>query len=295
MKILVTGLWFPLGTNVVIRDTFRRMGHTVITAGPCFGDCIPWAGMMVLDGKKQLPDAIVDWDNRLTISDIEAEHGKFDLVVQCDSQLYMDGATCPNVCYACDNHVADYPYLGKYDIFFGSHSWGVGHEHKTFSWLPGGWEPHAVDLRLERRYDVCIVGSMYEQRMNVVKYLLTKNVTILLGWGRLYEEWNYLYNLAKMTVVEPCNNDVSGRVFNHFRQGTLVIMPRGITDIEKMGIKDMVHYLGYDDEYEMWEQVQRARDSYFRETITGRAKAWVVPHSWDAHLEVVLKRAGGKT
>jgi hypothetical protein len=295
MNILVTGLWFPLCTPVVFRDAFRRMNHDVTTVGPCFGEVIPWGGMMILPGKAQTPDVEGLWDDHLTVTDVEEKAGKrFDLVLQCDANYFIERGDYKGsfICYACDNHVLEYGHIDEYDLFFASHSWANHHEHPKFRWLPGGREPHAVDLGLERRYDVCIIGTMYQQRHEIIKLLLVKNVTMLLGWGRLYEEWNYLHNLALATVVEPCKNDLSGRVFNHFAQGTLVLMRRGIPDAEKIGMKEWVHYLPYGDPREIPDLLKIARDKQARRVFTERAKVWVQEHTWERMLQILIDEAG---
>lgn len=290
MNILVTGLWFPLGTNVVIRDALRRSGHSVTTAGPCFGDIIPWGGMMELPGKAQVPDVKLPWLTKTTVPEIQAMTGKaFDLVIQCDPEYYLSGAACPSVIYASDNHVVKSSHIDECNLLFGAHSWGFHSDHEKFRWLSGGREPHAKDLGLERRYDVCMIGTMYEQRADVVKALLCKNITMLLGCGRLWDEWNYLYNLARCAVVEPCNGDLSGRVFNHFAQGCLVVMRAGVKDADKAGIRPFVHYLPYANETEMVEAVKKGRDPHFHKLMTGRAKDWVEPVTWEQAMVYLIK------
>lgn len=296
MNILISGLWFPLGTDVVLRDAFRRMGHRVYTVGACFGDVIPWGGMMTLPGKAQLPDVEMTWDARLTVSEIEERIAdKIEFVLQCDPNFYIERgeSAAPNVCYASDNHVLQYPHIDDYDIFFAAHSFAHHKEHPKFRWLPGAREPHAYDMHLERRYDVCMIGTMYQQRYDVVKVLLSKNVNMLLGCGRLFEEWNYLHNLALATVVEPCNADLSGRVFNHMAQGTLVIMRRGLVDAEKIGMRESMHYLSYEHLEELPERIRIARDPHARKVLTERAKVWVEPHTWESRLETMLREVFG--
>ncbi len=76
-------------------------------------------------------------------------------------------------------------------------------------------------------------------------------------------------------------------------QGCLVLVDRGITDLDKLGFREQFHYLAYGDHGEMVENVKRARDERFRKTIVMQAKEAVKAHSWRARAQELIRVVGG--
>lgn len=301
MRVLITAPFFPICTGLVFKKAFEEIGWEVITAGPSQGAFIPWAGGMLLDGQGYIPDAEVKENTKITVQDLELMYGKFDLVLQNDANFVLkSNGSVPNVCFLSDNHVISYPHVDEFDYIFGAHSWANHHDHPRFHWLVGGWEPHCYDMGIPRPFDVALVGNVYDSRFEAIKVMLRKNVTMVLGWGQLNENFNLIYNSCKMAVVVPCFKDLSGRVFNHMRQGNLVIMERGVVDAPLIGLKEGVHYLafGTGGEYDLgtwWtlmEAIQFGRDPHLRKVITDRAKAFVEPWSWVRTVHEMLQVCG---
>ena len=58
-------------------------------------------------------------------------------------------ASVVNAAYDCDNHVRDWPDAGRFDRFFGAHSWANNSGKENFYWLPCSYDPEeSYDLGL---------------------------------------------------------------------------------------------------------------------------------------------------
>ncbi len=292
--ILLIGHWFGSCVGAKFAEGFRQADCEVFTAGTTWGHYTPWAGGTMI-AQKFVPD-VQFHEARLpsyheimdALADMHCIDG-VDLVVHFDPHLVVKEAPVPRVLYMADSHVRAYDPQ-QFDLVFGAHSWGVCSDEANFRWLPLAHNPkECFDMGQARTIDVALVGCMYEYRLEAIKFLLRKDVTLLLGWGRVGEERNSLYNQARMALVVTHSGDLSDRLFANMAQGCLVLADRGIRDLDKLGAQEGLHYLAFGEPYEMLEQVQRGRDSDYRKTITTWAKEWVKPHTFAARASEILK------
>ncbi len=292
-RILMTSLWLPVCVAVKLRKGFERCGYEVVTFGPTMGRYMPWAGGTLVsesyviesDIPMLMHEAPYQWSD---VKELTGE--RFDVVVQMTPGTNIQGVTgVPNVCYAADNHVLQYP-VEEFDLFFAAHSWGEGNDKPNFRWLPLAHDPQVnFDMDMPRMVDIALIGCIYPHRLDAIQYLLRKNVTLLINWGRILSEANELYNMARCALVYSHSHDLSDRVFENMAQGCLIVADRGITDMDKIGLQESVHYLGWGDYYELLEQIERGRVDEYRQHIVERVKDWVRPHTWQARAAAILK------
>jgi hypothetical protein len=292
MKILLVGYWFGCCVGRHFYKAFKQLGHDTIAAGTTWGNYIPWAGGTMLS-TSFIPDMIMHQTAIPTYRAIcEYVGSDFDFVLHFDPHMVISDAPVPKILYAPDCHVRDYD-PGKFDLVFGAHSWGIHSDAENFRWLPLGYDPdECYDKQLDRPIDVGMIGCVYERRLEAIKLLLRKNITLLTAWGRSGEEWNDLYNMVKMALVVTHSGDLSDRLFANMAQGCLVLADRGIVDLGKLGAKEGIHYLAFGSDWELIEQIQRGCDDVYRGVIVTWAKDWVKKHTWQARVIEMLDIVG---
>ncbi len=296
MRILLASIWFPVCLPRHFDKWLRRLGCDVKLAGPTFGRYMPWmGGTLMPEAMAVKPDFVYPFNETPTYGEVADRLGGFDMVLSFDAGSVPRDVpdSVLNVAYDCDNHVRDWPQAERFHRFFGSHSWAHNSGKENFRWSPCSCDPEVDrDLGWERHVDVAMVGCVYEHRMDAVKTLLVKNVTVLGGWGFVGAEWNRLYNLCRCALVLSHSHDLSDRFMSNMAQGCVVLADRGITDAERIGARDNVHYMSYGSWWELVEGVQRARVDEWRRYLVANAKALAAKHTWEARCRELLAEVG---
>lgn len=296
MRILLSCIHYPVAAGRFMFWALRGLGHEVLTVGPAVGPYLPWAGERNLEPYEWKPDVAVSYDGSgamRTTTDwaIQKLEVKPDLIIQMDANFIMQGKPpCPNVLYAIDNHVGAYGAYETFDRIFIAHSWGAMHYLPQSEWLPCAYdEKQHYDKGLARPGEVVIVGANYGPRFELVEFLRGRGVDVLATTGPIYEEYNALYNMAKIALVKSVKGDLAMRVFENMAQGCLVVADRA-PDIAKAGFVDGVHYLGYDSPAECHAAISWARHNWgAAQAIIANAKQAVKPHTWEARARRILE------
>lgn len=288
-RILLGAIHTPVTAARSIYWALRDMGHEVITAGP-FQNVMDWAGSK--------PLYCYEWQPHIdTTKPLYPLTWKPDLVLQID-WVTNPIAGVPNVLYAIDNHVGDYGGGDGFDKIFVGHSWGHLAELPNAEWLPAGYDPryHKHLERQARKTDVLMIGNLYPNRVELIAELGRLDIGGLL-WtnsGHAWEDYNAVYNDARIALVKSKCGDLSGRVFEHMAAGCLVVMDR-VRDADKIGLVEGEHYLGYDTPDECADVIRSAltvkewdRDKF----IAADGHKWVQPHTWDARAKTILESVG---
>jgi hypothetical protein len=294
MRVLVVAHWFPLTVAQHFAKAFRQEGNEVVTIGPTWGHWIPWCGGTMLP-KANLPDITIPPGTIVRYEKIKEAVGDIDLIFCLEPHpLVIDiPKSTVSVGQATDNHVRDV-FAEEFDWQFIAHSWGRGADAKNVKWLPCAYDPEEnFDMGLERDIDLAMIGCIYQHRFDAVTYLVNHNVTVNLAWGRINPEWNALYNRAKTALCFSYAQDASDRILENMAQGCAVIADRGIADLEKMGIREMQHYLAFENHAELVEHVEQCRDEDFRQTIVQRAKHALAGQTWQDRIREIVKVTGG--
>jgi hypothetical protein len=282
MNILVACIHYPVCSGRYIAAALRRLGHEVRTVGPTTGADI-W-GMSVDMKWAWTPDyadpALVPWDAWPP-----------DLVITADSGYSIAGRLpCPHAVWGQDNHVRDYRLPGaEFDALFLAHSWGQRMGEPNAHWLPPCHDPTVcTDLRLERDLDVVMVGYPYAERMAMVQALAAAGLKVVAVLGAVYDDYNTLYNRAKIALVRSIAGDVTNRVFENAAQGCCVLADRA-RDFEKLDWRAYRDYVPYSDAADLAHKATSLlQGGKWREYAQlGQMKAR--QHTWDARCQTLLK------
>jgi hypothetical protein len=295
MRVLIAANWFPLTIAQHLVKAFRQEGHEVVTIGPAWGHWIPWTGGMLLPTMNKPDMEIAPLPYRVEYAEVKEKHGDFDLVMCFEPHPMVVGI--PNgivsTGYAVDCHVRK-TFPAEYDWQFVSHSWGDGADAPNARWSPCAYDPEEnFDMGLERDVDACLIGCIYQHRIDTAMQLINRNVTVLLAWGRVNPEWNLLYNRARVGLCLSHSKDASDRIMANMAQGCLVVCDRGIKDLEKMGLVEYYHYLAFEGIGELVEKIEQARDNTFRRVMVARAKEAVKTQTWRDRTRAIIAVVGG--
>lgn len=303
MRILLSTIHYPVAASRYVYWALKRMGHEVITVGPAVGPFLPWANGTNLEPYEWKPDIAMGpseygQHNASPLKDALALlHTPPDLIIQMDAHFVMGGkAPCPNVLWAIDNHLERYGAYDTFDRIFIAHSWGYMHELPNAEWLPCAHDPlhhFVIDESAPRPYDVMVIGVGYPQREAVVAALRGAGIKVLASTGKIYSEYNRLYNQAKIALVVSSQHDLAMRVFENMAQGCLVVADEE-PDMAKAGFEDGVHYLQYRTLSEAVATVGDAlkyHGSARIDEIAMRAREAVKPHTWQSRIERILEAA----
>lgn len=295
-KILVAAIHYPIASGRYIARALRRMGHDVRTTGPYTGRDV-W-GMTLPEGSEWKPDIELGGDFNVpkkSMIDFAPE-----LIITCDSAIAIHNAremmNCPHVVYGVDNHVRDYQVGVDYDHLFLAHSNGYRIGEENITWLPCAYDPewHIVTTPWEqRKYHAAMVGVMYEDRAKIVEGL-SKHLRVIAGTGAIMEAYRDLYNQALISVCSSVKQDMAQRVFETAAMGNLILSDR-VPDMDKLGMVDGVHYVGYDTPEDAVSKALEIVNDWEPERVKAMIDAsleWVKPHTWANRCKLILETVG---
>ena len=299
MKVLLSCRHYPVAAGRYVYWALRRMGHEVVTVGPAEGAFLPWANGTNLEPYEWKPDIplspapfgsqvfapLSDALNRLATPP--------DLIIQMDAHFVMGGkAPCPNVLWMIDNHLTPYGEYEQFDRIFIAHSWGYGKDESHAEWLPCAHDPQhhfVIDENAPRPFDVAVVGVMYPQRQQMIEALRAAGLKVFAAQGAIYEQYNRIYNAAKVALVVSSKRDVAMRVFENMAQGCLVVADEA-ADMERCGFRYGEDYVSYANVSECVSGIKAAlANDRARNEIIRNARAAVAPHSWENRVKHILE------
>ena len=275
MKILITCIHYPIASGRYMARAFRRLGHDVRTEGQSTGTKI-WG---------------MDADER-HIWQPDREKGFIpDLVIHADSAYVghrLNGV--PLILWGMDNHVRDYAG-GDYDVMFFAHSWGARMTEPNAHWLPPGYDPQAhIDLGGERDIDVLMIGYPYRERVEILAAMDASGLKNTVGMlGPLFDEYNALYNRAKIALVKSVCGDLTTRFFENLAQGCCVLADTA-PDIDRLGFIAGTDFWPYASAQEAVEAAQALLEDDHWRALAAAGKEKVAPHTWDARALELLRR-----
>jgi hypothetical protein len=279
IKILITATHYPVASGRYIAEAFRRLGHDVKTAGPCTGADV-W-GIKVDERHVWNPDRF------------GPEFAPIDLWIHADSAYSLDPDEYdhPMVLWGVDNHARD--YAGRdYAAMFLAHSWGARMTEHNAHWLPCAYDPfHFYDAGLDRRNDVACIGVPYEPRQEIVMKMRAAGLNVYAGLGALYEEYNAIYNTAKIALVKSFNGDLAQRFFENMAQGCCVLSDY-TPDAIRLGFEPYKDFWVYNGADEATAAAKWLIESGEWQRIARNGWNKVQGHTWDARAEQLLRVMG---
>ncbi len=249
MKVLLSYIGYPVSAGKYFKKALRGMGCEVIHLGPDAKGTIPWQPDTDFSAYADKPDIALDYPSPhiYPMESALEKSGEVDLVIQMDAHFHLVGKSpVPNIVWMIDNHAANYNESVKdADVIFGAHSWGYHHEDKNFVWLPCAYSPedHFQIPDIPKQLDLMFLGVVYPHRAQFLNEL-SKYGKVGMGAGVLGKEYNAAYNTARMGFCLSLGGDVPMRVFENAAQGLMPFCDLQ-RDLDKLGLKDGVHYIGF--------------------------------------------------
>lgn len=301
-RILVAAIHYPIASGRYIARALRRMGYDVKTVGPYTGRDV-W-GMTLPEGSEWKPDIGMDYvEGDEKLASLTAHADSFsewlpDLLITADAHFTYTGEilSIPHVVYGVDNHVRDYRH-GDFDHLFLAHSNGYRIGEENITWLPCAYDPewHTVTTPWnQRKYHAAMVGVMYQDRFLIVQGL-SQHLRVIAGAGAIMEAYRDLYNQSLISICKSIKGDMAQRVFETAAMGCLILSDR-VPDMEKLGMVDGVHYVGYDTPADAVSKALEIVNDWEPERVKAMIDAsleWVKPHTWDARCQVILDMVFG--
>lgn len=298
-RILVAAIHYPIASGRYIARALRRMGHDVKTIGPCTGRDV-W-GLELPEGSEWKPDyEYTVFGNGFP----EIEAWSPELIITADSAFTIGIETpCPHVLYGVDNHVRDYSYQNDYGLspkfshLFLAHSNGYRIGEENVTWLSCAYDPdmHYVEIPWDKRpFHAAMVGVVYEERAQIINKMADAWLRVLAGTGAILDAYRHNYNQALISVCKSIKGDLAQRVFETAAMGCLILSDR-VPDMDKLGMVDGVHYVGYDTPDEATQKALEIVNDWEPERVKEMIDAsldWVRPHTWDARCQTILEVMG---
>jgi hypothetical protein len=247
MNVLIAYIGYGCGAGLHLKKALRCMKNKVCHIGPDPKGYIPWAPERDF-AERDTPDIALPYplSSFPLVEAIARCPWPVDLVIECDANFGLTGhAKVPVVCWAVDNHVSGYPASADANLFLGAHSWGHHHADPNFGWLPCAYDSEEhYPLDVVKEFDLLFLGVIYEHRAQYLNALAPYG-KVGMGMGVLGKEYNEGYNSARMGFCLSACGDVPMRVFENAAQGLLIFCDRQ-RDLEKFGLADGIHYVGFD-------------------------------------------------
>lgn len=274
MKILVSleTRVRPDSTGVYVIEAFKRMGHEVAHVLP---------------------------------ENMHAVHGGFDLYVKVDDgqrHTQWNHRLHPSAYYCIDTHIeSDWRIglaeAGEFDQVSVVHSDGLKLDwgRDSVYWNPVGCDPkiHYVGAR-EKKYDGCFIGNFHNNlagpRVEALDVFFRGCKSIFFG-NRIFHEVTEKYAESKLVFNRSINGDANMRVFEALCSGSCLVTDR-VPDLDKLGLVDGVHYVGYSNLEELRGVVpQLLGNTDLREGIAAAGrKAVLEKHTYAHRMQILLEK-----
>ena len=289
MKILVACIHYSVSSGRYITRALKRLGHEVRTVGPAPGRMI-W-GFEVEAKWEWKPD----YHNDGQSPTLDDEHKwRPDLVITADSAYRLIYPKVKSVLWGMDNHVRDYwPNDPKFDEMFLAHSWGYRINESNAHWLPPCYDPQAhIDLGFPvRDIDICIIGYPYQERIEIINAMKEAGLNTFVSIGALWDEYNMIYNRAKIALVKSSHGDLTQRFFENMAQGCCVLADR-VQDVDKLSFIPGEHYIAYQSITGAVEIAKALLESGEWAQVAKRGQVFAASHTWDARAQEMLRVVG---
>jgi glycosyltransferase involved in cell wall biosynthesis len=294
IRIAFGTIWYPVAMGRYFYEALKRRADVELwTYGPFTGRWIPWAG-----GMHTPPEYVYKPDLALALGDMRygvvQPPWKPDIWIEVNAGLRTTGR--PEGLYviiASDPHVLDYSEARKKaDLFFNMQT---PYMQGNDIWLPYAYDPiwHTptqVSIR-EREYHAALLGLQYPQRTALVSALRATGMNVRYELGPAYDDAKAIYHSSRVGLNWSSLQDTTARVYELMAFGICPVLNR-VPDLMSM-FKDGQDYLGFSNQDEAVMQVRSVvDDGEAIERMGAQARKAVEPHTYDARIERVLKRAG---
>lgn len=303
IKVLLHHIVYPMAIATYFRKAFEhREDVDLKMCGPYTGRYIPWNGGMTLEQKYAVPpDVPVPFGpdiREYNYEVVKAQLGDWvpDLIVQIDAGLHFkykptSGMT---VTVGTDPHVFEemgwYDSPRKYsDKFFNMQ---LCYSKPNDIYLPYAYSVYDhYPMELEKDLDAAIIGLQYDNRQQWIEALRRRGVKVFAENGPVFDEARWIYNRAKIGLSWSSRDDLIARAFELPAMKLAPVMNL-VPDVGRF-FEQGTHYLGFtnldgavDRVMELVENPTKARE------MAELAYQNVLPHTYDARVEQILKECG---
>lgn len=279
MRVMIACIHWPVASGRYIRDAFKRLGCDVRTVGYSSGNVV-W-GIPVDERYVWQPDGDLtaywpDWTP--------------DLVVIADSAwayhspMYPD---VPHVVWGVDNHVRDYRQAGIERYFLAHRAASLmATDVDDVEWLPCAYDPQWFTPSPipweQRRYDVAMIGVMYQRRAELLNALAKAGLAVAAGTGLIYEQYRDVYWQSRISLCVSSAGDLAMRVFETAAMGCAVLSDP-VADLAALDPRGIELFDDVDEAVAKARLLVRDGERWAAE-----ARQWVAPHTWDARAQGVI-------
>ncbi len=292
INIVLTQLFFPMTIGkYFIAALNRRDDVNLITAGPYYGNMIPWDNWIPLPKKYAIPPNITIAQNitEIPVQFIESQlNVKPDLWLQIDAGFRLTGKPKrgKNVIVATDPHVLNYDkQRALADTFYCMQDC---YKQDGDIYLPYAYDPlwHAPQDE-ERLFDVCLLGLHYQNRNSLIDRLRQSGIRVHYDLGPCFDEARKIYNQGPIGLNWSSKKDLTARVFELLGMGRLAVV-NWVPDLPKF-FEDGKDLIVFDTLEEAVEKIcYYLSNEDELEKIATQGHKTVSPHTWDARIETIL-------
>jgi hypothetical protein len=234
MNIVITGHHFAVTAAIesIVR-AFRKLGHTVVSAGSYNGVAMPWYGCSMVPQKYDFkPDIVLPQSAQIPINFVENKlEFTPDLWLDVNAGQWLEGTPKNGIraTFLTDPHVLAQQYIqiaGNYQYIF--------NPQKSY-WLniPNQYYvPYAADedwyfpTPMDKIYDVSLLGNTYANRILLFNQLNQMGYQTRFGLGVAKDDANTVYNQSRIGINWSSMEDITARVFELASTGVIPILNR---------------------------------------------------------------------
>ena len=307
MRVVVSYLGYPLSMATwFIRALQRRSDVDLIRVAPYTGTWIPWSkegcdprlGMNL--PSKYLDPPEIALPQSMASMHIHPEMLRDKLPKDIDLWLQIDAgwhfsARPPAKVVALietDPHVLKrwYDVPKSYsDFIFCMQS---NYMEKDEIFLPYGYDStvHFPENR-EKKYDVCLVGLLYPQRLNLINKLRNDGLSVFYDIGLIFSEYRQVYNESRIALSWSTLDDTPARFYEGLAM-KLPLVANATPDALQLFTAG-VDFLGFNT-MEGAEHLilSLMKSDLMREELSTSGYEAVKSHTYDARIQTILETVG---
>lgn len=303
-KILMLSLFYPLAMARYFEKALQNNPNIDLkTTGVFTGSWIPWMyGMNLPEKYAKSPTIPLPFQPNVgTVSYdfVKAQLGdwKPDIVMCVDAGINWthkpsDGIV---VTIGTDPHVLDYDHARRIsDKFFNMQ---LCYSEPKDIYLPYAYSScDHYKMDCEKDLDAALVGLQYTHvpRVEWINELRKHGVSVFTENGPVFDEYREIMNRARIGLNWSTMNDLNARFFETPAFGLPMVANR-VPDAH-LFLKEDEEYLAFSNLSEAVEKVLYLKNNPDKAAEIARAGwAKIMPHTYDARIEQVLKECGYET
>lgn len=296
--VVISGLHYAVtaALEYIVRAFRRRGDWNVFTAGPFFGNYMPWKQGMYLPEDYEFPPTIVIPPSlSYDIGAIEAQvPGNVDLWLDVNAGFCLRGKPKHGIrtTFLTDPHVLQNMYKTNYTDYDFVFNPQPNYRMKGDILLPYGFdvEWHSP-MDVQKQYDVAMIGNLYQNRHIVYERLRGTSRSLFFEVGPAKEEARNIWNQSIVGLNWAAERDINARCFELAGIGNIIPMCNTFQGMD-MFFKPGVHYVSFttfQDFFEKLWMVEQDLPQSMEIGVNARKNVIDNKHSWDDRVDQILE------